>query len=342
MRHLHRLTAAAAVTALAAAAFAGTATAATTTPTTPQRATFVVGLGEVFADTAATKAGGPRKLRSLKSALADLRRDWYDMGGGHLPLVLSGVADRNQDGIDDDGVVTLTLFANRAVVDLTKKTPVVRDGGFVLKDRRAVLKESALNLDTELRWVAASVGADTWDMEVIDILRADAAPGVRVVSDHDGNRDGLDDDGRLTLLKNGKAVTLTIGNTLKEKGKVTYGPTWATAAPKRTHHRADAALIRASEHAGAEASTAQFAKILQAESAMAQRSARDVRFLKAAIRTAKEDGVKVQVTGILDANKDGMDDDAKITVTLNQGKDVFVLTLPAEAGAAVTYKSVKG
>jgi hypothetical protein len=60
--------------------------------------------------------------------------------------------------------------------------------------------------------------------------------GVRIVSEYDGNNDGYDDDGRLTFLANGKAVTLTIGNTRKEVGKVTYGPTWRTKAPKRTHH----------------------------------------------------------------------------------------------------------
>ena len=39
---------------------------------------------------------------------------------------------------------------------------------------------------------------------------------LRVVSDHDGNHDGYDDDGRLTFLSRGKAVTLTIGNTCRQ------------------------------------------------------------------------------------------------------------------------------
>ena len=35
--------------------------------------------------------------------------------------------------------------------------------------------------------------------------------------------------------RRGHAVTLTIGNTVKEVGKVTYGPTWRNKAPKRAH-----------------------------------------------------------------------------------------------------------
>ncbi|MDQ1537247.1 MAG: hypothetical protein QOE58_1640, partial [Actinomycetota bacterium] len=53
-----------------------------------------------------------------------------------------------------------------------------------------------------------------------------------------GNHDGYDDDGRLTFLANGKAVTLTIGNTPRQGSRVTYGPTWRSKAPRRTHHPA--------------------------------------------------------------------------------------------------------
>ena len=31
-------------------------------------------------------------------------------------------------------------------------------------------------------------------------------------------------------------MTLTLGNTARQVGKVTYGPTWKTKAPKRIHH----------------------------------------------------------------------------------------------------------
>jgi len=98
-----------------------------------------------------------------------------------------------------------------------------------------VLKESAQSYDRMVRW-AAGFGLDTWDMSSPPALRHEMPAGVRLVSDHDGNHDGYDDDGRLTFLANGKAVTLTIGNTRRQVGTVTYGPTWRTKAPKRTHH----------------------------------------------------------------------------------------------------------
>ena len=68
-------------------------------------------------------------------------------------------------------------------------------------------------------------------MGLIKELKAEMPAGVQVVSDHDGNHDGYDDDGRLTFLAGGKAVTLTIGNTPKQVGTVTYGATWQTRAP---------------------------------------------------------------------------------------------------------------
>lgn len=53
----------------------------------------------------------------------------------------------------------------------------------------------------------------------------------------DRNHDGLDDDdGRVTFMAGGRAVTLTIGTSRKQVGKVTYGPAWKTKAPKRTNH----------------------------------------------------------------------------------------------------------
>jgi hypothetical protein len=149
---------------------------------------------------------------------------------------ITGLTDRNHDGLDDDAKIKVRVFDNVATVILRKNyNNSVVDSGFVLHNRFSVLKESAQSYDRMVRW-AAGLGVDTWDMSSPQFLRHEMPSGVRLVSEYDGNDDGYDDDGRLTFLANGKAVTLTIGNTRKEIGKVTYGPTWRTKAPKRTHH----------------------------------------------------------------------------------------------------------
>jgi hypothetical protein len=153
-----------------------------------------------------------------------------------LKITITGLSDRNHDGLDDDARLTVRAIDNVSTLTLHKNyTHSVADGGFVFRNRLSVLKESAQSFDRILRWVA-SIGGDSWDMSSPRALKDEMPAGVRVVSGYDGNHDGYDDDGRLTFLANGKAVTLTIGNTGKEVGKVTYGPTWKTKAPKRTHH----------------------------------------------------------------------------------------------------------
>lgn len=175
-----------------------------------------------------------RSTRSLRGAM-ELAKVINAAMGFEL-MRITGLTDRNHDGLDDDAKVTVRAFDNVAILRLHKdRTYSVSDGGFVFSNRRSVLKESAQSFDRILR-LAASTGIDSWDMHLIGELQSEMPTGVRVVSDHDGNHDGYDDDGRLTFLGGGKAVTLTIGNTSKAVGKVSYGPTWKTKAPKRTHH----------------------------------------------------------------------------------------------------------
>lgn len=156
--------------------------------------------------------------------------------GVPFKITVTGLTDSNHDGLDDDAKLKVRVLDNVATLTLHQdRTYSLADGGFVFKNRRSVLKESAQAFDRILR-LAATLGEDTWQMALIKDLKTEMPSGVRVVSDYDGNHDGYDDDGRLTFLANGKAVTLTIGNTGKQVGKVTYGPTWRTKAPKRTHH----------------------------------------------------------------------------------------------------------
>jgi hypothetical protein len=178
-----------------------------------------------------------RSVRWMKRASSDLASE-LDKELGKGLLAVTGISDRNKDGLDDDGRFIVRVLDNRASVTMHRDGSYASaDAGFAFKNARSVLKESAESFDRILRWVGTSPdGNDPWDMSLIKDLKAEMPTGVRVVSDHDGNHDGYDDDGRLTFLAGGKAVTLTIGNTPKQVGKVTYGATWQSKAPQRVHH----------------------------------------------------------------------------------------------------------
>jgi len=175
-----------------------------------------------------------RSTRGLRAEIKVAKETNDEVGFDFLKI--TGLSDRNHDGLDDDAKVVIRVLDNLATLTMHKnRTYTVTDAGFVFHNRRAVLKESAQSFDRALR-LGASGGDDAWDMGGIKYLKAEVPAGVRVVSDYDGNHDGYDDDGRLTFLSRGKAVTLTIGNTPRQVGKVTYGPTWKTKAPKRIHY----------------------------------------------------------------------------------------------------------
>ncbi len=187
-----------------------------------------------YADSA--KADG-RSVTAIRRASADVASGLNkEFGKGFV--VVTGVSDRNQDGLDDDGRFVVRVADNRATVTMHRDgSYAVADAGFVFRNPRAVLKEAAQSFDRLLRLVGtSSEPTDPWLMGLIKELKAEMPAGVQVVSDHDGNHDGYDDDGRLTFLAGGKAVTLTIGNTPKQVGTITYGATWQTKAPKRVHH----------------------------------------------------------------------------------------------------------
>jgi hypothetical protein len=228
------------LTAVASAALViaplATANPASATAKAPSRHTFAMDMAQMFGisvglDAAKNKLDG-RSVSSVRQVQKTLR----SIPGNSFKITLTGLSDSDHNGLDDDGRLKVRVWDNVATLTLHKnRTHSVADGGFVFKNRLSVLKESAQSFDRTLR-LAATFGEDTWGMVLIADLKREMPTGVRVVSDHDGNHDGYDDDGRLTFLSRGKAVTLTIGNTGRQVGKVTYGPTWRTKAPRRTHH----------------------------------------------------------------------------------------------------------
>jgi hypothetical protein len=187
-----------------------------------------------YADSADADGRSLTAMRSASSEVASMLNKEFGKGF----LTVTGLSDRNKDGRDDDGRMVVRVVDNRATLTMHRDgSYAVGDSGFVFRNPTAVLKESAQSFDRILRMAGnASDGQDPWDMGLIKDLKAEMPTGVRVVSDHDGNHDGYDDDGRLTFLAGGKAVTLTIGNTPKQVGTVTYGATWQSRAPKRVHH----------------------------------------------------------------------------------------------------------
>jgi hypothetical protein len=192
-------------------------------------------LGDVVGGYAEEAKADGRSLKPMQRASADVASEMNKLLGKGF-VTVTGISDRNKDGRDDDGKLTVLVFDNRATVTMHRnRSYVVTDAGLVFRNPRSVLKESAQSFDRTLRRVG-TWGADTWEMSLIKDLKAEMPTGVRVVSDFDGNHDGYDDDGRLTFLAGGKAVTLTIGNTPKQVGTVAYGATWQTKAPKRVHH----------------------------------------------------------------------------------------------------------
>jgi hypothetical protein len=235
-----RLSGAVAVAALAVVPLVAASPAGAATRPAP-RHTAAMDLGDLLGDGVGFYAENAnadgRSVKAMQRAAADVASVLNkEFGKGFL--VVSGLSDHNKDGLDDDARLVVRVADNRATVTMHRDgSYAVADAGFVFRNPRSVLKESAQSFDRLLRLVGTSPEpADPWFMGLIKELKAEMPAGVRVVSDHDGNHDGYDDDGRLTFLAGGKAVTLTIGNTPKQVGKVTYGATWQAKAPKRMHH----------------------------------------------------------------------------------------------------------
>jgi hypothetical protein len=213
-------------------ASAGSAAAATRPA---RRDTFAMSIAQVVGWGIGMFAESDKRDGRSVSSAREVMEAFTAADKNSFKITITGLTDRNHDGVDDDAKIKVRVFDNVATVILRKNyNNSFVDSGFVFHNRFSVLKESAESYDRMVRW-AAGFGLDTWDMSSPAALRHEMPSGVRLVSEYDGNNDGYDDDGRLTFLANGKAVTLTIGNTRKEIGKVTYGPTWRTKAPKRTH-----------------------------------------------------------------------------------------------------------
>ena len=81
-------------------------------------------------------------------------------------MAVTGLSDRNRDGLDDDGAMTIRVLDNRATVTLHRnRTYAVVDAGFVFTNSRSVLKESAQSVDrTCASSPAAPYGEDAWDL----------------------------------------------------------------------------------------------------------------------------------------------------------------------------------
>ena len=255
---------------------------------------------------------------------------WIAESGSSAGVRYTGIVDANSDGRDDDRKVTVRYFGNSAVAHLDRKANdpnAATDLGFTFRDRRAVLAESARNVDSVLLFLQRRYGDDSWSMSTLAQVKTEVAPGVRVVSDYDGNKDGYDDDGRVTLLARGKAVTLTLGAREGQRGKVTYGATWQHPIAARAH-----TPPRVFERTSAADGAKVVAENITLYASQDKHAPRDVRVLRDATSWLP----RSDRSGIVDANRDGLDDDGKLTIQFNHGRDVFLLTVPTSGKVKVT------
>ena len=204
------------------------------------RHTAAVDLGGLLGDVAGVYAEvdgvDGRTLRTMRAAASDLMTDLNsELGAGFMTV--SGLSDRNGDGRDDDGAMRVRILENVATVTLHRdRTSTVADAGFLFTNRRAVLKESALSFDRARgcgrlprRCGHVGRGADQ-GAQGRDAVRRAGRLGPRRQPRRIRRRRAPDVPGW------GQAVTLTIGNTARQVGRISYGPTWKTRAPKRVHH----------------------------------------------------------------------------------------------------------
>ena len=108
------------------------------------------------------------KLDGRSTKIARIAINYFNMaapkGFANEAVKITGLSDRNHDGLDDDGKLNVRTMNNNATLTLHKSVaPTVTDAGFIFKDRRAVLKESAQAFDRGLRYYA-TMDADTWNM----------------------------------------------------------------------------------------------------------------------------------------------------------------------------------
>ncbi len=138
---------------------------------TAPRSTAAVELGEGLADVAAfsptTRGSTAGRCGTMRHAATEIVTE-HNRAWGKNFMAVSGLSDRNRDGLDDDGAMTIRVLDNRATVTLHRnRTYAVVDAGFVFTNSRSVLKESAQSVDRILRLIAAAPhGADAWDMDV--------------------------------------------------------------------------------------------------------------------------------------------------------------------------------
>lgn len=178
------------------------------------------------------RAYGTGKPAKAFAYLPDIRLALHDSRIAAL-VDQGSLTDRNRDRYDDDGRITFRYAHIAACLDVY--TGKVTDRACNTRPRPdfTPLQTAARTLDAEVRLETAHSGLrrPLWDHAALDYIRThDVAKGVKVVIT-DRNNDGVEDDGRVEIAKNGNRLCLVLPRS--ERGKATVLFRACPTSPRR-------------------------------------------------------------------------------------------------------------
>lgn len=223
---------AAAVVVAAAPVLAIAAPAAAAEITRTQAYQFADGLGAGQNVARAEDGVALRNVSNLRILVQEFKGNY---GGVKVPATVTGVADGNRDGLDDDGRVNVALFGSYACLKLGTGSYSVANGRCAAVAAAAVAPAAASargveaatrwHVATENYWAAQSAGARVGARNVAAVRNAfsELRAGVTVKGLSDANRDGNDDDGRITFASSAGSFCLTLPTRAGVVGTVVKG-----------------------------------------------------------------------------------------------------------------------
>jgi hypothetical protein len=173
-----------------------------------------------------------RSVENLEILAGEFRLGY---GGTPLPVKVTGITDRNSNGIDDDGRVEVSLFGSQSCLALGSSSYKVSRGGCAVTSAAAkgLATRSARGVDAARRWRVSSENAyaaqglgdtmSTWNIDALSVSLTELRAGVRMTGLTDRNHDNADDDGKLTFSSSAGSVCLHLSKSTRTAGTDTAG-----------------------------------------------------------------------------------------------------------------------